>query len=291
MKKFSMIVTAATLVASSAVADPVIININAAMQPIGNLQINKKIVSGYITGIDVNAETIAVDSFNRGFVITLGSQEHNFSMFNSTVEEKGAQVNLLQDDASSNLLLSARNLDEWTLSNRVLRSGAFNYDVYLKTRKDHPWMSFAGVYGDMEMNAILDNVFTFSNNGLQAKLGVMATKTWFNKGIVTKVDDQIGTWGEVSFIKNGLSLASGVFPTALSGKIHTTRPSEQDSQTGELSYINESFKPTSKMQQYLRVEYTMDLSKYSQLAFGAYSTNIKDMDSTTSYNVGYTITF
>ena len=288
MKKFSTITAALLLIGQSAVANPVIIDIDRAMQPVGDLKINGERASGYITGIDVDVNAVAVDDFNRGFKVGLNSVQHAYETFNSTTDMSGITHTAKTD--FGDLKIVAKNLDEWTFATRLVDE-KIKYDVYVKTRHRHPFMGFGGVYGNIKLNAIVDNVVTINMGDFKAKSGIMFTHTWFDKGLVQTVSPMVGTWGELSYTTGGFSIATGFYPIGLAGKMRITYPDKQDSQTGALSYTSKNSKTNKEMQNFIRAEYAFNVGK-GDISLGVYASGYDNWNSIKTYqSLAYNITF
>jgi hypothetical protein len=288
MKKFSTITAALLLLGQSVSANPVVINMNQAMQPVGDLKINNQNASGYITGIDIDVNAIAVDDFNRGFKVGLSSTKHIHDTFNSTTDMSGISYTAKTD--LGDLRIVAKNLDEWTFASRLV-DGVVDYDVYVKTRYRHPFMNFGGVYGTMKLNGVVDNVFTVDMGDFKAKSGIMVTNTWFDKGLVQSISPMLGTWGEVSYTSGGLRVATGFYPMGLAGKMRITYPDRQDSQTGALSYASQNSASKREMQNFVRAEYAFAVGK-GDISLGIYASGFDDWDKLKTYqSLTYNIIF
>lgn len=288
MKTLGTILSALVVAGHSAVANPIILNPTAAMQPVGTLTINGESASGYITGVDLpeNTLAVAVDDFNRGFAVYLNDSVHNYDTFNSTTDLSGLKYSL-----SDNVLLHAKSLKEWTLRTRM-SNDYFTYDVYLKTRHRHPFMSFGGSYGDMKLNAIVDNVFTFgATEGWNTKVGAMATKTFFDKGLIQDIDVQVGAWGELEYKENGFSLATGVYPVGISGNVKMRFPHMQNPDTGDLYYTTQSYAPTRHIERYIRADYSFKIGD-GDVSLGLFAKSSEDWKKVNFYNtISYSIKF
>lgn len=288
MKKFSTITAALLFVGQSAFANPIIIDIDRAMQPIGDLKINGESASGYITGIDINVNAVAVDDFNRGFKVGLNSAQHVHETFNSTTDMSGITHTAKTDIGDVRIV--AKNLHEWTFATRLVDE-AIKYDVYVKTRYRHPFMGFGGVYGDIKLNAIVDNVFTYNFGNYYTKAGLMATHTWFDQGIVKDVSTQLGTWGELGYRNNGFNIATGVYPVGIAGKINMLYPDQQDNQTGDLSYTSRDFNTNTEAQTFVRAEYAFSVGN-GDISFGLFASSTSNWDKIKTYqSLSYNIVF
>ena len=289
MKKFSIIAAAIMFIGQNAVANPVIIDINQAMQPIGNLKINGENASGYISGINIDNSAVAVDDYNRGFSVNLTSNQHAYNTFNSTTDLSGIRF-IANADYGDVLIVVNPNLQEWTAMSRLIDS-PIKYDVYLKTRKQNPFMHFNGVYGSMKLSTIMDNVFTYDYGKIQAKIGIMFAHTSFEQGIIKNIDNQIGSWGELSYTDSKFTIATGVYPTSIRGKVHMEYPDEQNNQTGELNYTSQNFNTTSKVQNYIRAEYEFKMGA-GNVSFGIYAKNADNWKNVNTYqSIAYTVSF
>ena len=238
-----------------------IIDINKAFQPIGTLSMNGLNLNGSVYGFDIgNITGQALDGIGRNYTVNL--KPTNFETDGATMYNSIDSFNTVNDGT---LTFGAdTETQQFTIGQALYQDDTTQYSVHMSKLNGNPWMGFSGVWGDIENATIIDNVVTYKTNGFTAKASLMHVQTDFTPGLITKVSDQVGAWGEVSYASGGFKIDAGVHPVMLHGNVKATIPTSIDMR-GNLQYTDHTFNLPTHVNGYLKANYNFNLDKNTKL--------------------------
>ena len=258
-----------------------VIDIEAAMNPIGGLWINAKPITGHITGVDIGSgRMLATDALQRPFAInakpmnTQGLnawqrtanpvQDHEIT---SHAEYLVGGRSMMMDGlrVTSDQNINGQPGDAYSIGiPRIWSKKNWTYGAQYTKLAFNPWISFSGVWGTVRSSSVLDNVLAYQNGGFSARGSLMYVNTEINPGLITRVTPTVGTWAETGYRwdsnKNTLGLYLGLAPTVLSGKIEANLPSSFDN-NGQLVYNKHSLDIMRTATYYARGIWTKDIDR------------------------------
>ena len=244
-----------------------IIDINKAFHPIGTLTMNGLELNGSVYGFDIGDVTgQALDGIGRNYSVNLAQtniDSNGATMFNSissfnTTTENGV---IAGADTTTQQFTLGQNM--WTNANAITGNGT-TYSVHLSKLNSNPWIGFSGIWGEVDNTNIVDNVVTYKKGGFTARASAMHVKTNFQKGLITKVSDQFGVWGELGYKQGNLDLGAGVHPVLLNGDVTASVPTSVDSK-GNLNYTEHKFKLPTNINGYLKANYNFNLDTNTKI--------------------------
>ena len=266
-----------------------IIDINKAFQPIGTLTMNGLKLNGSVYGFDIgNVTGQALDGIGRNYSVNLAQtniDSDGATMFNSissfnTKTENGV---IAGADTTTQQFTLGQNM--WTNANAVTGNGT-TYSVHLSKLNSNPWIGFSGIWGEVDNTNIVDNVVTYKKGGFTARASAMHVRTNFQKGLITKVSDQFGVWGELGYKQGNLDLGAGVHPVLLNGDVTANVPTSVDS-TGNLNYTEHKFKLPTYVNGYLKANYNFNLDTNTKIKVSSAVSQSGDKNA----SIDYTWTF
>ena len=263
-----------------------IIDINKAFQPIGTLQMGGLSLNGSIYGFDIgNVTGQALDGIGRNYAVNLAPtnlDSNGATMYNSIASfntQTTDGVTLGVDDQSQQFTMG---YNMWSNTDELTGDGT-TYSLHMSKLNSNPWIGFSGVWGEVENTNIIDSVVTYKQGGFTAKASMMHVKTNFNKGLITKVSDQVGTWGELSYAKGGLKVDAGVHPVMLNGSVEASVPTSIDMR-GNLNYTNHKFNLPTHVNGYLKANYNFNLDTNTKIKVSSAVSQSGDKSARVDYN-------
>jgi len=261
-----------------------VIDIDAALRPIGALVIGGLPLNGHVAGVDIGTGRImATDSLQRPFMVDVKPM----NVWSLDAFQRNNLNNVDHDISSqSESLLNSRSY-----TTRGVRfasdaqSGQFSVGVPNIWRKDHwsfgtqytrlnfnPWISFSGIWGSVKSSSVFDNVVSYRNGGLVARASLMYVTTDINPGLITRVNPTFGTWAEVGHrwkkSGNDLGIYLGQSPKVIHGNIQAKLPTSFDN-AGQLVYSKQKLDIMRVNTNYVRAVYAKQLDRRSQYHFNA----------------------
>ena len=282
-----------------------------ALNPTGELQIavaGKGLVPirGYLAGIDLgDGQSLLTDSVGRTYSANLKSMSVNgpnaFSLNTEHIDQYNltsqAEYLINGNPITANGLrigYEGRNAgNTWTGKDEgpsflnkptqytvgipeVAKYGNWSYGTQYTFLNSNPWIAFGGAWGTVNNSGVLDNVVTYRNGGFSAQASFMNVSTTITPGLITKVNNMTGTWGETGYryTEDGfgdLGLYLGVKPVVLSGSVEAKMPTGVDN-NGNVLYTNKTLAIQNQVTPYARALYTNMLNKNTMYRFSAMST-------------------
>ena len=244
-----------------------IIDINKAFQPIGTLTMNGLKLNGSVYGFNVgDIKGQALDGIGRNYSVNLA--QTNIDSDGATMYNSIASFNTTSKDG---LIAGADNATQqftlgqniWTNANEVTSNGT-TYSMHLSKLNSNPWIGFSGIWGKVDNTNIIDNVVTYKQGGFTARASAMHVRTNFQKGLITKVSDQFGVWGELGYKQGNFDFGAGVHPVLLNGDVTANVPTSVDSR-GNLNYTEHKFKLPTNINGYLKANYNFNLDTNTKI--------------------------
>ena len=263
-----------------------VIDINKAFQPIGTLHMGGLSLNGSVYGFNIGDVTgQALDGIGRNYAVNLkptNIDTDGATMYNSIASfntQTADGVTLGVDDQSQQFTMG---YNMWSNTNELTGDGT-TYSLHMSKLNSNPWIGFSGVWGEVENTNIIDSVVTYKQGGFTAKASMMHVKTNFNKGLITKVSDQVGTWGELSYAKGGLKVDAGVHPVMLNGSVEASVPTSIDMR-GNLNYTNHKFNLPTHVNGYLKANYNFNLDTNTKIKVSSAVSQSGDKSARVDYN-------
>jgi hypothetical protein len=271
-----------------------VIDLEAALRPIGALSIGAKMLSGHVSGIDIGSgQMIAMDALQRPFMINArpmnvtgldAFQRNNFMGADHDLASPaefltGVRANVVNGlriagDQSSNDpgggqysigIPAVWKKDSWAFGSQYTR---LNFN---------PWVSFSGVWGTVRSSSIFDNVLSYRQGGFVAKASLMYVTTDITPGLITRISPTMGTWAEAGYRwgdkKNDMGIYLGQAPRVLSGQVEANVPTSFDS-SGQLVYTKQNLDILRTPTYYVRGVYSKQIDKRTQFRFNAATSTI-----------------
>ena len=282
-----------------------------AMNPTGELQISVagkglQPIRGYLSGVDMgDGQVVTTDSVSRTYFANIKSMnisgtnafgyntEHidQYSLTshaeylvngavntygNMRVATEGRYSMSQQPDQGPGLLNKPTQYSVGIPE--IYRNGKFNYGMQYTNLNSNPWIAFSGSWGMVTNSGILDNVITYRSGGFSAQASLMNVTTNITPGLITKVNNMTGTWGESGYryTRDGfgdLGLFAGVKPVVLSGNVEAKLPTGVDN-NGNTLYTTKNLMVQNQVTPYVRALYTNMLDHNTQYRFSAMTTTL-----------------
>ena len=271
-----------------------IIDIEAALRPIGALSIGAKMLSGHVSGIDIGSgQMIAMDALQRPFMINArpmnvtgldAFQRNNFMGADHDLATPaefltGARANIVNGlriagDQSS----SDPNGGQYSIGiPAVWKKDSWAFGSQYTRLNFNPWVSFSGVWGTVRSSSVFDNVLSYRQGGFVAKASLMYVTTDINPGLITRISPTMGTWAEAGYRwgdkKNDMGIYLGQAPRVLSGQVEANVPTSFDS-SGQLVYTKQNLDILRTPTYYIRGVYSKQIDKRTQFRFNAATSTI-----------------
>jgi hypothetical protein len=254
-----------------------VIDLSRALNPVGMLQINTAqglvSITGSISGVRFSGTNIlASDSLDRHFVIDVSPMNrqsiNSFDLRAGAVDpdsESSPTAGLANFDIRSHNGLQAGK-DSRSVSDqymfaypKLLKKGSWAYGIQF-TKLDHnPWLSLSGVWGRVRDSSVFDHMVSYQHNGFLARGSLMYVNTKIDPGLVTKVNDIYGYWGEIGYQWKTLSMHAGITPTVFKGSVEARLPDSIDQQ-GRLLYSVKNMDLQDDITSYAKISYSKQIN-------------------------------
>ena len=283
-----------------------------AFNPTGELQIavagrGLQPIRGYLAGLDLgDGQTVFTDAVGRTYFGNLKSMNvtgpnafsfntEHIDQYNLTshaeylINGTPITANGLRVGAEGRNPFTGNGKDEGPgLLNKptqytvgipeVARYGNWSYGTQYTYLNSNPWIAFGGSWGSVNNSGILDNVITYRLGGFSAQASLMNVTTNITPGLITKVNNMTGTWGESGYryTQDGfgdLGLFAGVKPVVLSGNVEAKLPTGVDN-NGNTLYTTKNLMVQNQVTPYVRALYTNMLDHNIQYRFSAMTTTL-----------------
>jgi hypothetical protein len=259
-----------------------VIDIEAALRPIGALSIGAKILSGHVSGVDIGSgQMIAMDALQRPFMInarpmnvtTLNAfQRNNFGGADHDMTSPSEYLTGARGYSVNGMrVASDQQAGEYSIGiPAVWRKNSWSFGTQYTKLNFNPWVSFSGVWGTVKTSSVFDNVLSYQQGGFVARASLMYVTTDINPGLITRVSPTMGTWGETGYRwgdkKNDMGIYIGQAPRVISGQIEANVPTSFD-RSGQLVYTKQNLDILRTPTYYLRGVYHKRLDRNTQYRF------------------------
>ena len=274
-----------------------VIDLDTLFNPIGTLNLptagGLKPINGYVSGINIGTTSaVGVDSLNRSFDMNLSTMHANqLNAFDRVVayadaERLTSQAEYLIRGPVANFgslrvgidqapSPGATNQQQYTIGlPDYYRQGNVAMGIQYTHLNSNPWFNFTGAWGEVTGSGIIDNVLTYQKNGFSAQGSLMYVGTSINPGLINRVNNMWGAWGEVGYRtaagKNSSNIAvyMGIRPMILSGSVNADIPTTVDN-SGNIVYTSKKLAVQNQALGYVRAVYTTQLNQHSQFKLSA----------------------
>jgi len=144
---------------------------------------------------------------------------------------------------------------------RLWQNGNWSMGAQYTTLNYNPWVAFGGSWGMVNQTGNLDHTVRYNNAGFSAVVGGTYTTTNITPGLITKVNDIYGVWGEAGYRwQNNVGVYAGVKPVMISGNVQANLPTGVDN-AGNLQYTGKTLALQNQTTAYLRALWGTELNK------------------------------
>jgi hypothetical protein len=248
-----------------------VIDLDAALSPIGNLQIKNFPITGFVSGIKLDSNQLpvqALDGIGRNFPINISPSVVSTSNFWS----KNYTPDLVAPRSQTEYLIGGSNYEynnlrfgghdgNWSIGTPLLPINEFlSINAQITTLNYNPWIQFSGMWGSVNYSSMFESTLTFKKTTWQSQIGYILNTTNINPGLITKVNDFHALWLETGYATEKFGFFAGVRPWIVNGSINADLPTSVDTQ-GNLHYTSTQFKINNPVNMYLRTVYTDTITK------------------------------
>jgi hypothetical protein len=261
-----------------------VIDLDAALRPVGALSIGAKILSGHVSGVDIGSgQIMAMDALQRPFMVnarpmnvsTLNAfQRNNFGGADHDMTSPTEYLTGVRGYSVNGMrIASDQQAGEYSIGvPAVWRRNSWSFGTQYTRLNFNPWVSFSGVWGTVRTSSVFDNVISYQKNGFVARASMMYVTTDINPGLITRVSPTVGTWAETGYRwgdrRNDMGLYFGQAPRVINGKIEANVPTSFDS-AGQLVYTKQNLDIMRTATYYVRGVYSKQIDKRTQFRFNA----------------------
>ena len=279
----------------SSFAGATVIDEQAMFSPNGGLSIFNRPISGYLAGVQADgadSQVTTTDKLGRTFSASLAPLHNNnwsnsYSMDSEHIDQHeltshteylingpvntigplriGSETrnmyNTVGNDPSVGPTLN--QVKNYTVGiPRLWEKGNWSVGAQYTTLNYNPWVAFGGSYGMVTQTGNLDHTIRYINDGFTAVVGGTYTTTNITPGLITKVNDIYGVWGEAGYRwQNNVGVYAGVKPMVVSGNVQANLPSGVDN-SGNIMYTGKTLALQNQTTGYLRALWTTDIDKH-----------------------------
>jgi hypothetical protein len=266
-----------------------VIDLEAALRPVGPLSIGAKLLSGHVSGIDIGSgQMMAMDALQRPFMINArpmnvtgldAFQRNNFHGADhdlSTPAEflTGARATVVNGlRVAGDRTTTEPGTGQYSIGiPAVWRSNNWAVGSQYTRLNFNPWVSFSGVWGSVRSSSVFDNVVSYRQGGFVARASLMYVTTDINPGLITRVSPTMGTWAETGYRwgnqHNDMGVYFGQSPRVISGSVEANVPTSFDT-SGQLVYTKQNLDIMRTATYYVRGVYSKKIDKHTQFRFNA----------------------
>lgn len=249
-----------------------VIDLDAALSPIGSLQIKHLPVTGHISGIKIDSAHLpvqALDSLGRNFSLNISPSvvdSTNFWSRNYVPDQitPRSQTEYLIGGSNyefNNMRFGANNNGVWSIGTPLLPvNESLSVSAQISTLNYNPWIQLSGMWGSINYSSMFESTATYKKANWQNQLGYILTTSDINPGLVTRVDNFHAVWLETGYATERFGFFTGVRPWIVNGGLNAELPTSIDKQ-GNIQYTNMHFKINNPTNMYIRTVYTDTITK------------------------------
>ena len=262
-----------------------VIDLDALLNPIGDLYLGSLQLRGYVNGVKLGSEfthLTATDTLGRDFTVNVQSLSTNsLNMWSRNTEF----IDQHQITSHSEYLINSNTYTapygmrvgqdpkNFTIgSPSYAINNRWSVNAQYTSLSFNPWIQIGGAFGTVNGSTITELVSTYRNDNFVGQFGFIHATTNINPGLVTKVNDINGVWAEGGYQWRdhrgyGLGVYAGVKPIMLSGGVEAKLPTSIDSR-GNINYTNVSMNIQNPVNTYVRVLYTGEINRQASYILG-----------------------
>lgn len=250
-----------------------IIDMEAAMKPVGSLTINAQPMTGYIAGLKLSAaqsQIVAMDTLGRDFSVNVSPMQVN----SLSAWERTTHFDQKQLSSQSEYLVPSyvASVDGMRMASDTisysLGTPAFRVTDNITARAQitnianfNPWVQFSGIWGNINSSGIMETTFTYQNANFQGQVGIMNVNSNITPGLITRIDPITAMWSELGYVENKFGVYAGIKPVIVSGgTVDVNLPTGFDIQ-GNMQYTRTKVDLQSPVTGYVRAVYSDSLNK------------------------------
>ena len=227
-----------------------VIDLQSALQPVGNLKVNNVYISGNlsISGLNNSAfkHITAIDDLGRNYDVDLTPLTNNFdSIVDSDTQIRPSGITALGDNITYNIGAD---------SSKVLNSD-WRFGLSVGKQQNNPWLNFDGMFG--KVNSVQTVEFDVNreySNGVWHRAGIIQWQTDFTPGLINRVDNLWAGYGVLGYKEDGFNLYGGLKPTLFSGSVGLRLPTDVDNK-GNLMYTDQTVSVRNRALGFLGIDY------------------------------------
>jgi len=271
----------------STFAGATVINAEALLTPDGPLMLFNKNISGYVAGLQMGPADTTVattDRLGRTFMASMTPTQvrgwnNAFSMDSEHIDQHeltghteyliAGAVNNVGPFRMGNELQASQQFgalpgkfNNYTFGiPRLWEKGNWSAGAQYTTLNYNPWVAFGGSWGQVTQTGNLDHTIRYIKDGFSAVVGGTYTTTNITPGLITKVNDIYGVWGETGYKwASNLGIYAGVKPIAVKGNVESRLPTSVDT-SGNLVYTGKTLALQNQTTGYIRALWTTNIDK------------------------------
>lgn len=266
-----------------------IIDLEAALNPIGNLSINGRTVSGYISGLNLGSGlAVAVDDLQRPFGVDMSRMNvARLNAFSANTEQLDqfeltshaeylvngpvtnvAAFRLGNENTASGNQPGSTALTQYTMGiPNIFSANGFSFGMQYTKLNINPWIAFGGSWGTVTGSSVFDNVVGYRNGGFSARASLMYVTTSITPGMITNVSPMTGMWAESGYrwslderSNKEAGVYAGIKPVVLSGNVDANIPTSVDN-AGNLVYTKTKMSVLTQTTTYIRALFSQKVNK------------------------------
>lgn len=237
-----------------------VVDMDSALQPVGDLSVNNVRISGDISVAGLNnsvfSNVTALDDVGRNYTVDITPLASNNKM----------KIDAVVDTRTQGVTAFGDNIEySFGTDSSLVSDSTWRWGLGVNRSADNPWLHFSGMFGTVNSSTTVElDISKEYANGVWHRAGIMQTKTDFSPGLVTDVSDLYAGYGVFGYKQDGLNLYGGIKPTLFSGSIGVRLPTSVDS-SGNLQYTNYSLDVRNNPVKFFGMNYNFVLDITKQL--------------------------
>jgi len=243
---------------SRSLNDTQIIDLNDALEPVGDLTMNGSRISGTLSVAGLNTSTLnrvtALDEIGRNYEVDLTPLGNNYTPLVETVTEtRSLGVTATGDNITYNI----------GADTSMFIDSDWRFGFGIGKQKTNPWLNFDGMFGTVQSTQTIEvDISKEYSNGMWHRAGLVQYQTDFSPGLVTDIQDLWSGYAVLGYKEQGLNVFGGLKPTLVSGSITVELPNGVDKH-GSLMYTAHKIDVRNKALGFIGLDYNfvLDITK------------------------------
>jgi hypothetical protein len=266
----------------------------ALFSPSGALTMFNRPITGYVAGIQfggADSQLTTTDQLGRTFTASLSVLHNNnwsnsFNMDSEHIDQHdltghteylisgpvnnigplrvGSETRNMYNTVGNDPSLgpTLNQIKNYTIGvPRMWEKGNWSAGAQYTTLGHNPWLAFGGSYGMITQTGNLDHTVRYTNNGFTAVVGGTYTTTNMTPGLITRVNDIYGVWGETGYRwQNNMGVYAGIKPVVVSGSVQANLPTGVDN-AGNIVYTGKTLALQNQTTGYVRALWATEFDK------------------------------